>query len=313
MILCCGEALIDMIPEPTVSGASGFVPHCGGAVFNTAIALGRLGATAGLLSGLSQDMFGQQLTTALTQSGVDTAHVIYSARPTTLAFVQLTDGQARYTFMDENSAGRMLTSSDLPALQPEVSALYFGGISLACEPGADAYAALLAKEGSDRLVMLDPNIRPGFIADATRYRDRLEGMIAQADIVKISDEDLDWIVPGADTHPQKSRALLDLGARTVILTQGAQGATAYLRNGTEVHVPARPAQIVDTVGAGDTFNAGVLASLSQAGWLRKDRWADITAAQMHDALTLGAQVAAITVSRAGANPPWAHELTGSDT
>jgi len=313
MILCCGEALIDMIPEPTVSGASGFVPHCGGAVFNTAIALGRLGATAGLLSGLSQDMFGQQLTTALTQSGVDTAHVIYSARPTTLAFVQLTDGQARYTFMDENSAGRMLTSSDLPALQPEVSALYFGGISLACEPGADAYAALLAKEGPDRLVMLDPNIRPGFIADAARYRDRLEGMIAQADIVKISDEDLDWIVPGADTHPQKSRALLDLGARTVILTQGAQGATAYLRNGTEVHVPARPAQIVDTVGAGDTFNAGVLASLSQAGWLRKDRWADITAAQMNDALTLGAQVAAITVSRAGANPPWAHELTGSDT
>lgn len=313
MILCCGEALIDMIPEPTVSGASGFVPHCGGAVFNTAIALGRLGATAGLLSGLSQDMFGQQLTTALTQSGVDTAHVIYSARPTTLAFVQLTDGQARYTFMDENSAGRMLTPPDLPALQPEVSALYFGGISLACEPGADAYAALLAKEGPDRLVMLDPNIRPGFIADATRYRDRLEGMIAQADIVKISDEDLDWIVPGADTHPQKSRALLDLGARTVILTQGAQGATAYLRNGTEVHVPARPAQIVDTVGAGDTFNAGVLASLSQAGWLRKDRWADITAAQMHDALTLGAQVAAITVSRAGANPPWAHELNGSDT
>ncbi len=313
MILCCGEALIDMIPEPTVSGASGFVPHCGGAVFNTSIALGRLGATAGLLSGLSQDMFGQQLTTALTQSGVDTAHVIYSARPTTLAFVQLTDGQARYTFMDENSAGRMLTPSDLPALQPVVSALYFGGISLACEPGADAYAALLAKEGSDRLVMLDPNIRPGFIADATRYRDRLEGMIAQADIVKISDEDLDWIVPGADTHPQKSRALLDLGARTVILTQGAQGATAYLRNGTEVHVPARPAQIVDTVGAGDTFNAGVLASLSQAGWLRKDRWADITAAQMNDALTLGAQVAAITVSRAGANPPWAHELTGSDT
>ncbi len=313
MILCCGEALIDMIPEPTVSGASGFVPHCGGAVFNTAIALGRLGATAGLLSGLSQDMFGQQLTTALTQSGVDTAHVIYSARPTTLAFVQLTDGQARYTFMDENSAGRMLTPSDLPTLQPEVSALYFGGISLACEPGADAYAALLAKEGPDRLVMLDPNIRPGFIADATRYRDRLEGMIAQADIVKISEEDLDWIVPGADTHAQKSRALLDLGARTVILTQGAQGATAYLRNGTEVHVPARPAQIVDTVGAGDTFNAGVLASLSQAGWLRKDRWADITAAQMNDALTLGAQVAAITVSRAGANPPWAHELTGSDT
>ncbi|MEM1005847.1 MAG: PfkB family carbohydrate kinase, partial [Pseudomonadota bacterium] len=108
MILCCGEALIDMIAEATVSGASGFVPHSGGAVFNTAIALGRLGAPVGMLTGLSRDMFGTQLSDALRTSQVDAAHVINSDRPTTLAFVQLANGHASYSFVDENTAGRML-------------------------------------------------------------------------------------------------------------------------------------------------------------------------------------------------------------
>ena len=159
MILCCGEALIDMIAEPTVSGSRGFVPHSGGAVFNTAVALGRLGAPAGLLTGLSSDMFGQQLADALQTSHVDASHVIRSDRPTTLAFVQLEDGHASYNFVDENSAGRMLTPEDMPKQLPAASALYFGGISLACEPCADAYAALLERHGADRAVMLDPNIR----------------------------------------------------------------------------------------------------------------------------------------------------------
>jgi len=119
MILCCGEALIDMIPTPTLSGRDGFVPHTGGAVFNTAIALGRLGVKAGLLTGLSDDMFGQQLTEGLTASHVDTSHVITSSRPTTLAFVQLRDGHATYSFYDENSAGRMLEVADLPAVSPK--------------------------------------------------------------------------------------------------------------------------------------------------------------------------------------------------
>ncbi len=190
MILCCGEALIDMIPTPTKSGTSGFVPHSGGAVFNTAIALGRLGVKAGMLTGLSSDMFGQQLIDGLQESGVDASHVIMSDRPTTLAFVRLQDGHATYNFYDENSAGRVATPDDLPGLSPDVSALYFGGISLACEPGANAYAALLAQEGAGRAVMIDPNIRPKFIEDADQYRNRLNRMIALSDIVKVSDEDL---------------------------------------------------------------------------------------------------------------------------
>lgn len=213
MILCCGEALIDMIPSPSAGGAEAYLPHPGGSVFNTAIALGRLGAPAGLLTGLSRDMFGQRLDAALSASRVDTSLAIRSDRPTTLAFVQLQDGQARYWFYDENSAARMLTPEDMPALPDAVTALFFGGISLACTPGADAYAALLTREGSGRAVMLDPNIRPGFIGDPGRCRARLQRMLAQSDIVKVSQEDLDWIDRGRGLWPRKPAACSRRGRR----------------------------------------------------------------------------------------------------
>lgn len=308
MILCCGEALIDMIPAPTTDGGEGFVPHPGGAVFNTAIALGRLGARAGMVTGLSSDMFGQQLAESLRASHVDTSRVILSDRPTTLAFVKLEDGHASYSFFDENSAGRMIAEPDLPTLSEEVTALFFGGISLAVEPCADTYAALLAREGATRAVMMDPNIRPGFIKDAGRYRERLARMLASADIAKVSDEDLAWLFPDAGDMPAQLAQLRAAGPAIVVLTRGAMGATATLADGTEVHVDAPPVTVADTVGAGDTFNAGLLASLSAQGVLGKAGLRALTPAQLQEALTLAARTAAVTVSRAGANPPWAGEL-----
>jgi fructokinase len=308
MILCCGEALVDMIPTPTVSGADGFVPHCGGAVYNTSIGLGRLGVQTGMLTGLSSDMFGQLLSAGLRASQVDVSHVILSERPTTLAFVRLVDGHATYEFYDENSAGRMLGPEDMPALSSEVSALYFGGISLACEPAADAYAELLERNAWAQAVMLDPNIRPGFIRDIARYRARLDRMVALADIVKVSDEDLNWITPEPLSLREKVEGLLDKGASLVILTRGGEGATGFMADGCEVQVPALKADIVDTVGAGDTFNAGVMAKLSELGCLHKAGLARLDPESLRLALSYGARVAAITVSRAGANPPWASEL-----
>ncbi len=308
MILCCGEALIDMIPAPMAGGQAGFVPHPGGAVFNTAIALGRLGARTGLLTGLSTDRFGQQLTDALTDSHVDASFAIVSDRPTTLAFVHLTDGHASYSFFDENSAGRMLASGDLPAIPSDVTALFFGGISLACEPGADAYAELLSRDGSGRAVMIDPNIRPSFVNDEDRFRIRLGEMLAQADIVKVSDEDLNWIEPVALPIADKVQNILTLGPAVVILTKGDKGATGFLADGTEVHVPAPGVDIRDTVGAGDTFNAGVLAKLSQMGRLRKSDMRVLSPDALHEAMAHGTKAAAVTVTRDGANPPWENEL-----
>ncbi|HJO51483.1 carbohydrate kinase [Sulfitobacter pontiacus] len=308
MILCCGEALIDMVAAPSLDGPDGFVPHSGGAVFNTAIALGRLGARAGMLTGLSHDMFGDQLADALKASDVDTTHIIRSNRPSALAFVKLEDGQASYSFFDENSAGRMIRPEDMPALPSDVTALFFGGISLASDPSASAYAALLDRQGGPRAVMIDPNIRPLFITDAEGYRRRMAAMIRQADIVKVSDEDLNWLNPAPLTQAEKISAMLDTGPSVVIVTQGAEGAIATLADGTSIAVPAAKTNVVDTIGAGDTFNAGFLAKLSELDLLTPEALGTLDLDALRDAMTYGARVAAITVSRAGANPPWANEL-----
>lgn len=307
MILCCGEALIDMIPGQTAGGQSAYVPCTGGAIFNTAIALGRLGVKAGLVSGVSNDSFGVLLAQTLADNNVATDWLVRSDLLSTLAVVHLKDGSATYSFYDENSAGRMMVPDDMPALGDEVSALYFGGISLVAEPAADAYAALLARGRAGRVVMLDPNIRPGFITDAAAYRARLDAMIEQSDIVKVSDEDLDWIVGADGDIAAQAARLRDKGARFVIVTRGSEGATVYGPDG-EASVPAVRAQVVDTVGAGDTFNAGVLAYLSENGHLTATSIAQMGVNDFAPALHRGAQVAAVTVSRAGANPPWASEL-----
>ena len=304
MILCCGEALIDMLPRQTLAGKAAFAPYPGGAVFNTAVALGRLGAGAGYFGGLSTDLFGEMLAGALAASGVDAALVPRVARPTTLAFVTLEGGQARYAFYDEGTAGRMLGLADLPALPDAVQALFFGGISLVAEPCGTAYEALQAREAGRRVVMIDPNIRPGFIADEAAYRARLGRMLARADIVKLSDEDLRWLYgPGAPEA--QARALLAGGALVVFVTEGAKGAHGFWAGG-KAFEPARKVAVVDTVGAGDTFNAGVLAAYARAGALTREALAG--EATVRAALRLGVAAAAVTVSRAGANPPWAEEM-----
>jgi len=306
VILCCGEALIDMLPGRTAEGEDAFVPRPGGAVFNTAIALGRLGAPVGLFTGLSEDMFGRRLRAALAESGVDFSLAAIGPRPTTLAFVELRDGQARYVFHDENTAGRMLGADDLPALPEGLRALFFGGISLAVTPCAEAYEALMERAAGRRVIMLDPNIRPGFAADEAAYRARIGRMIARADLVKLSDEDLRWLAGPGDPLRQL-RALIGDSARIALLTEGARGARAVTRE-FELRLAAPAVEVVDTVGAGDSFNAGVLAALQAAGALRREALAEIDAATLHAALELGVRVAAVTVSRAGANPPRAEEL-----
>lgn len=306
MILCCGEALIDMLPRETTRGESAFAPYAGGAVFNTAIALGRLGAPVEFFTGLSGDLFGDMLRRTLAESHVGTRYSPLSARPTTLAFVKLTNGQAKYVFYDENTAGRMLSESDLPALGDEVSAMLFGAISLIPEPCGSAYEALMRREHATRVTMLDPNIRPNFIPDPAAHRARMMRMVAMADIVKLSDEDLGWFGETGDVG-DIARHWLGLGPKLILVTRGGDGATGYSATAT-VRVPARRVEVVDTVGAGDTFNAGVLAALHERVLLTKAGVATLGEDDIRAALDLGVRAAAVTVSRAGANPPWREEL-----
>jgi fructokinase len=304
MIICCGEALVDMIERDTVDGMKGYVPFAGGAVFNTAIALGRLGAPAGFFTGLSTDLFGDVLRTSLDASGVDHSFCVTSARPTTMAFVKLVNGNARYTFYDEGTAGRMLAQADLPAFNDDVTTLHFGAISLIFEPCGSTYESLMAREAGRRVISFDPNIRAGFIADATAHRARMRRMAAMADIIKVSDEDLDWIEDGAKGAVA---GWLAGGASIVLVTRGADGVTAHTANG-ETHFAARRVAVVDTIGAGDTFNAGFLDGLRLKGALGRETLRNVADDTLAFAVRRGTDAAAVTVSRAGANPPWLSEM-----
>jgi fructokinase len=307
MILSCGEALIDMLPRTSTEGEAAFAPYAGGAVFNTAIALGRLGAPSAFFSGVSNDMLGEILADTLTASKVDIRYLARSDRPTTVAFVKLVNGQATYAFYDEATAGRMLSEADLPQLPASVSTLFLGGISLVNDPAASTYEALQARECAARVTMIDPNIRPGFIArKEVAYRARIERMVARADIVKLSDEDLHWL-EGSGDLTVLARGIVARGPKVVFITEGAKGARAVTAT-QERTVQSQKVTVVDTVGAGDTFNAGVLAALHQAGALTKAGVASLSDATLDAALSLGSRAAAVTVSRAGANPPWSHEL-----
>ncbi|PDS73210.1 carbohydrate kinase [Rhizobium sp. L43] len=306
MILCCGEALIDMLPRDTTLDEKGFAPYAGGAIFNTAIALGRLGIPTAFFTGIADDMMGEILLETLKASNVDYSPCAITPRPSTIAFVKLVNGQATYAFYDEGTAGRMITEADLPALGDNCEALHFGAISLIPSPCGETYEALLDREAATRVISLDPNIRPGFIKDKPAHMARIKRMAAKSDIVKFSDEDLDWFGLSGD-HDTLAAHWLDHGAKLVVITKGAEGASGYTKE-RKVTVPSQRVTVVDTVGAGDTFDAGVLASLKMDGLLTKAQVANLDEKALRNALALGAKAAAVTVSRAGANPPWAHEI-----
>lgn len=301
MILCCGEALIDMVPEGGL-----FRPLPGGSVYNTAVALGRLGAATGFLWPISRDGFGEMLLAPLAEAGVATDLSPRVERPTTLAFVTLTEGEARYAFYDEGTAGRMFSAADLPALPRDVATVMVGGISLVNDPCGAAVEALVMRESGRLPIYLDANIRPFFITDPQAHRARLTRLMRKAAIVKLSADDLAWLWPG---RPQDECAeeVLGMGPWLVLVTNGAAGARALHVSGS-LMVPARKVAVADTIGAGDTFNAGVLAGLAEARALSHPRLAALNEATLWAAVAMGARAAEVCVSRPGADPPWAREL-----
>lgn len=306
MIICCGESLIDMVPYAAPGGELAYRPVPGGAVFNTAVALGRLDQRVGLITGLSRDLFGRQLSDFLKASNVDTSLSVFSNRPTTLAFVKLVDGRAEYLFYDENSASRMVGKEDLPAIPKQAEALHFGAISLISEPCGSSYEGLAAEHHQERIISLDPNIRPGFVTDEKAYRSRLERMIAISDIIKISTEDLEWLHPGL-SFDEVARSWLHGGAALVVETAGELGARA-LTQSFETNAAGQQVDVVDTIGAGDAFDAGLLAGLQGCNRLKKKKLALITRNELDNALEYANRIAARTVQRQGADPPWWHEI-----
>ena len=308
MIIHLGEALIDFIPTTDAEGMVAFRPVPGGSAYNSSIAAARLGAHAAFLGKISHDFFGQQLLENLNANGVDTSIVRRSDGPSTLAFVKKApDGSAQYAFFAEKAADRLFVTSDVPVL-PDNAALQFGSIALIPDPVGATIAALVEREHRRRVVALDPNVRPSLVKDEGAYRARLGALLKRSSIVRLSDEDLHWI-SGSDDLRHAAKALLGPHTRMVVVTCGPEGSFAMLHGNRLVHVPAAPTTVVDTIGAGDSFHAAMLTWLDHHGVLTLDALSGLGGDEVEKMLRFSAAVAAITCSRAGANPPSLHELS----
>ena len=307
MIVVCGEALVDLTPA-RVGGKDVYVPHAGGSPLNVAVTLARLEAPASFLGRLSRDFFGQLLRRHLTANAVDLRYLREGPELSTLAFVHLVPGnEPAYLFYTENSADRRLLLEDLPPSFPsDVQALHFGSLSLALEPGASTFELCMRRERGARLISLDPNVRPGVIADRGSYLTRLEGWIRLADIVKVSSADLAWLHPG-ERPELVARGWLQLGPALVVVTLGVEGCVGLMDAGS-VRLPGMPVEVVDTIGAGDAFMGGLLASLHHRGWLARGSLERLTAAEMSEVLAYANRTSALTCARAGAEPPYRREV-----
>jgi fructokinase len=308
-ILVGGEALVDLVPaaatRPGELGA--LLPLPGGGPYNVAITLGRLGADVRFLSRLSTDGFGDALLTRLELSGVDTSMIQRGPEPTTLAVAGIgPDGSARYSFHVEGTADREV---DHPGPLPdEIGIVSLGTLSLVLEPGATRYERLLREHAAlGRLTVVDPNIRAAMIADPAAYRARFASWLPDIGLLKLSVEDAAWLADGGD--PQRAvRGWLEHGPAAAVMTRGADGLVAITASGDEVSVPTVPAAVVDTIGAGDTVHGALLFWLHDAGISTPDGLREIGAEAWREALDFAARAASITVSRAGAEPPYAAEL-----
>jgi fructokinase len=307
MIVSCGEALIDFVPARTIAGESAYVGRSGGSPFNVAVTVGRLGFPAGFLGSVSTDFFGGQLLGAMAKSNVDTRYVSRLDRPSTLAFVNLESVEPEYTFYDIEAAHRFWAPTG--EIEPDVSMLHFGSLSLIDGPAAQQFADLMAREKGRRILSLDPNIRPTVVrGEEAAYRARLTAMLGLADLVKISGADFGWL----DSHREPAEIAsgwLAGGTSLVVVTAGEAGSTAYLPDGRVVHRAGEKITLVDTVGAGDSFMGALLVALDACGVTSPAELAAIDEATVEAVLAFATQVSAITCSRAGADPPWRDEVT----
>jgi len=318
MILCCGEAVIDMVPFRVADGTEAFRPLPGGSPYNSAVAAGRLGAPVAFMGRLSSDFFGDMLVHRLAANGVRTDLIVRSPQTTTLAFVKLAAGEEpQYAFYTEGSADRSFSAADLPhRLPPETRCIMFGSISMTMEPVATTIENLVFRESrrtdaAAPVISLDPNVRPVMIRDHAAYVRRLEGWFAAAGIVKISGADMEYVYPDL-TREAALEKILALGPRLVVTTLGKDGALAMGKREDgrrfAATAPVVPVTVADTIGAGDTFHAAFLSWLELNGKMSRSALADLGEAELRDALVFANKAASLVCTRHGAEPPTMAEM-----
>ena len=298
-VVCIGESLIDFKD----TGHLNFQGFVGGSPLNVAVATSRLGGSVAFASKVSTDMFGEAIINFMINNEIDTRFVERGDEPTTLAFVSEQDGDAHFKFLGKGTADTCYDPNPLPKFPGTVRFIQYGSISLLSEPMASSVQRLLTINKGQAMTVFDPNIRPALITDRQAYMQQLEVWLSLASLVKVSTQDLNWLYP--DENPlAAAKTWLAHGPVAIITTHGPKGAT-LLRTGYEsIGIAAPEIEVVDTIGAGDTFTAALMVALLEVGLPLKELPKEIWLSSLRFAIA----AAALNCTRAGANPPNSDEV-----
>jgi len=314
VIICAGEAVIDLIQTRITGTGQAFLPVPGGCAYNTSIAIGRLGIPVSFFGRISRNFFGDMQASRLRENNVDDSLLLRCEQNPVLAFIKTEEcKEPQYAFYDEGTADRSLSPEELPAQLPEnTHCIVFGSISVVMEPIGSTIESFILREKQNAVISFDPNIRPFFIKDRDAYLRRFERLSSASGIVKISLEDYGYIDSGAQPE-QALKNLINMGTRLAIITLGPKGAQAMLkRNDGSVTVISAPGVnvpvLADTVGAGDTFHGAFLSWLEQRGKLSHTAIAGLSGNDLFDALVFANKAAAFVCGRRGAQPPYLNEI-----
>jgi fructokinase len=310
MLIACGDALIDFVPTRNSDGREAVMPAVGGSCLNVAIGMARLGAPTGFVGGLSTDMFGQMIADHAVASNVELGHATRSDHQTTLAFVRIVAGESHYAFYDAETASRNWTYQRGSMPFETIEAVHVGSTTLVNDKGAAEALALIADAKPHATIAFDPNCRPNLVKDRPAYLARMAEFAANADIVRMSDVDFDYL-HGKAPWQERAHELLGQGASLVVITRGNEGAVAWHKTAGQIEVQAPVIKVADTIGAGDSFQAALLFALHKQVRLARARLKDIPADELRRALSFAANCAGLTCTRPGADPPWAHEISWS--
>jgi fructokinase len=307
MLLSCGDALIDFLPVKTADGRDAFMPVVGGSCLNVAIGIGRLGAPAGFVGGISTDLFGAMVADHAAASNVELRYATRSAEPTKLAFVHTVDGEPNYTFYDEGTVSRSWTYRPNSLPFAEIDAIHFGSTTLVDGKVSAETMRLVEEARGSTTLSFDPNCRPRLVRDKFKYVERMNQFARRADIVRLSDSDFAFLY-GGYAYATRAEALFAADTSLFVITRGVRGAQAWHKQAGAIEVESPPVEIVDTIGAGDSFQAALLFALRAMGRIAAKSLAEMTADQLHCAVAFATKCAATTCGRRGADPPHLSEI-----
>jgi len=302
MLLSCGDALIDFLPVKSADGRDAVVPVVGGSCLNIAVGMARLGAQAGFVGGISTDLFGRMIADHAFASQVELRYATRSEHQTTLAFVRTVGGEPQYAFYDEGTASRNWAYRRGSIPFGEIEAIHVGSTTLADDQGSAQALALIEDARGSVTISFDPNCRPKLVKHKAHYVERMNAFAAIADIVRMSDVDFDFLYGGGD-YAGRAKSFIEAGATLVVVTRGIKGAQAWHRKAGVVEVQAPTVDVVDSIGAGDSFQAALLFALRAIGRIERKSLAQTDSDELGRALSFASSCAAFTCGRAGADPP----------